>query len=138
MIGRFATFALAASVCLSACAGSDTPATEAERYPGPWGPVEPRVMLTIRQNGYDCHSDSFQRRAVGSTEEFLVYCMRSRWRAFIVWPTLGRIEGPDDAWPYRHCRQSSGGLTLPPVSRRVEGDEHRVLCPDDPALEGVG
>lgn len=83
-------------------------ATLAETYPGPWQNFNPLpISQTLVKTGAAKYcGEYYHRESSFNTGEFLVYCKGSemQWTAFLVWPSLGKVIGPNHI---------SGDLPLP-------------------------
>jgi hypothetical protein len=87
---------LASLVLLSACS---PPKSLAEQYRGPWREPTGEVAIALGQNGAKGCGEFYQKPAVEAQSEYAVACTRDgiRWEGYLVWPSIGKILGPDDS-----------------------------------------
>lgn len=92
------------ALCLAGCGPEVKPS---ERYPGPWQDIDFHVSQTLAKNperlGQLCAS-TYMRPAFnrpGERGEYLVYCTfdKSGWWAFVVFPGINEIVGPNNIFP---------------------------------------
>lgn len=94
--------ALLGVILVAGCGEEETPA---EAYPGPWR-NEPKIevlkLIAKQAEGGDCNEAWWRERAQETVQfaEYLVYCRQpgKGWIAWIVWPSLKRINGPIDTF----------------------------------------
>jgi hypothetical protein len=68
------------------------------RYPGPWVEVTQDIRDILDRNKVRACAQAMGRQSANDPGEYLLYCTRDeqRWTRWRVWPTKGKVRGPDE------------------------------------------
>lgn len=79
-------------------AGCEAPPEPAEEFSGNWREPTGEVMRTLASNGIEGCGEFYQKESTTSANTFAVACTRDQriWKAYMVWPAIDEVMGPDD------------------------------------------